>query len=438
MDFATGFEFDDALWLRFGVALGIGLLIGVERERRKGEGRGEGRAEGEGREGSDAQAGVRTFALTALAGAIAFVLGGALLLAVAALGIAAFAALGYSRRHRASGLTSEISLLLTLLLGALALRQPALAAGLGVTVALLLAARTPIHHFARGVLTEAELHDGLVLAGSALVVLPLMPDRYVGPFAAINPHALWTIVVLMLALNAAGHIGLRIFGPRFGLPLAGFISGFVSSALTISSMGRRTREQPALMPAAVAGAVLSSVATVVQMVLILAATSLATFAAMAPALVCAGAAALFYGVLHVWRSLHLPVAEQGDLAAGGDSTFSFLSALGIALTFAVVMFGAAAFNALLGTPGTWLAVAVAGFVDTHSPAVSIASLVAADKLAAQAAVLPILLALSTNALTKMVLAGVAGGRAYAMQIIPGLVLMIGGAWLGAWWSGALA
>jgi len=414
---------DTDLWLHFAVVLGIGLLIGVERERRKGE------------NGTRAEAGVRTFALTALLGAIAFAVGEALLLAVVGVAMAAFAGLGYSRRDRASGLTSEISLLLTLLLGALAMRQPELAAGLGVTVALLLAARTPIHHFARGVLTEAELHDGLVLAGCALVILPLMPDRYVGPFAAINPHALWTIVVLMLALSAAGHIGLRLFGPRFGLALTGFISGFVSSALTISSMGRRAREAPALMPGAVAGAVLSSVATVVQMVLVLAATSLSTFIALAPALAGAGGAALAYGVLHVRRSWHQPVEGDG---ASADSSFSFMAAVSIALTFAVVMFAAAAFNALLGTPGTYLAVAVAGFVDTHSPAVSIASLVAGGRMEAGAAVLPVLLAMTTNSLTKMVLAGVAGGRAYAAQIIPGLLLIIGAAWAGAWLSGALS
>lgn len=158
-------------WMKIAVALGIGLLIGVERERRKGGGR------------DRAPAGIRTYAVTALLGALAFELGGIPLLAVVTLSVAGFIALGYfrTRSQRDPGLTSEFVQLLTLLLGALAMREPLLASGLGVTVALLLAARTRIHTFVRKTLTEAELHDALVLAGAALVVLPLLPDRYMGP-----------------------------------------------------------------------------------------------------------------------------------------------------------------------------------------------------------------------------------------------------------------
>src|SRR5512134_757020 len=187
--------FPDDYWLQIAVALGIGLLIGIERERRKGEGAGR------------APAGVRTYAITALLGAVSFELGGPVLLAVVTVPVAGFIALGYYRtRSDDPGLTSEFVQLLTLFLGALAMREPLLASGLGVIVALLLAARSRMHHFVRRVLTETELNDALMLAAAALVVLPLMPDRYVGPFNAINLHTLWVIVVLMMSISSGGYI----------------------------------------------------------------------------------------------------------------------------------------------------------------------------------------------------------------------------------------
>src|SRR5262249_26097739 len=131
----------DPLVLSFAVALGIGLLIGTERERRKGEGP------------ERAPAGLRTFALTSLAGALSFISGGVPLLAVATGGIFVLAALAYWRGEASDpGLTTEIALVSTVLLGGLAITQPGLAAGIAVVVASLLNARSVLHSFVRRVL----------------------------------------------------------------------------------------------------------------------------------------------------------------------------------------------------------------------------------------------------------------------------------------------
>jgi hypothetical protein len=108
------------------------------------------------------------------------------------------------------------------------------------------------------VLSEEELTDALIFAAAALVVLPLVPDRYVGPFSAVNPRTIWKIVILIMSISAGGHIAVRLLGPRFGLPLAGLASGFVSSVATIASMGARARKDPVVSRPAVAGAVLST------------------------------------------------------------------------------------------------------------------------------------------------------------------------------------
>ena len=402
--------------LSLAIALGIGLLIGAERERRKGEGQ------------SRSSAGIRTFAGAGLAGAIAFPAGGGIVVAVTLASVAGLAALGYWRnRDDDPGLTTEVALVLTVLLGALCVRQPGLAAGVGVTVAVLLASRTPLHHFVRSVLTEGEAKDGLILASASLVVLPLLPNRDFGPYGALNPHAIWVVAVLVLAISAAGHVAVRVLGVRFGLPLAGFASGFVSSIATIGAMGARARATPSLLAGAVAGAVLSTVATITQMAAVVAATNLATFRALAAPLVCAGVAAGAYGLIFSVVALR----QQSPARAEFGQAFSLKTALGFALTLAVVLVSAGALRERFGQAGAIVAAAVAGLVDTHSAAISIASLVAAGKMSPGDAIGPILAGLSTNTVSKVIFARSSGGQPFAMRVVPGLILVALAAWIGA-------
>lgn len=408
---------DDTAFLDLAVALGIGLLIGAERERRKQEVAGA------------SAAGIRTFAVVSMTGALSFLIGGAMLLAVCLVAVSLLVALGYWRTRDSSdaGLTTEAALLLTVLLGALAMQEPLLAAGCGVIAAILLAARTPLHHFVSSVLTEEEVRAALMLAGATLVVLPLLPDRPLGPFGALNPRAIWLVVVLVLAIGAAGHLATRALGARFGLPLAGLASGFVSSAATIGAMGARAQLSPALSGAASAGAVLSTVATLIQMGIVVAATSMATLVEMGPALGIAGIAAVLYGAIFTVRALReapLEAPVQGE-------AFSLRTALLFAGMVSIVMVCAAALQATFGDAGLLLGAALAGLVDTHAAAISVAALVASGHLEPQAAVIPILAALSTNTVTKIVLAFSGGGRAFALRVAPGLVLVVFCAWAGA-------
>jgi len=405
----------DPLWLNLAVALGIGLLVGAERERRKGKGP------------SRAPAGIRTFAVVALLGAVGMTLGGALVVAALALGLAALLGIAYWRNvERDPGLTTETAVMLTLVLGALATEEPSLAAGLAVALAVLLASRERLHRFVRSVLTERELHDFLVLAAATLVVLPLVPNAYMGPYAAINPHLIWVIVILVMAIGAGGHVALRVLGTRIGLPVAGFVSGFISSTATIAAMGARGVRAPALLRPAVAGAVLSTVATVVLMTVLLAATSRATLAALAVPLACAGAAAVAYAALFMLKSLREPGAQPVD----EGRAFGLGAAVVLALTMAGVLIVAAALQSRYGDAGLVLAAGAAGLADVHTAVISTVSLVASGKLDAPAAVMPILTALSTNTISKVVVAVVSGGPRYAAQVVPGLVLVAGAAWLG--------
>jgi uncharacterized membrane protein (DUF4010 family) len=405
----------DPVVLNLAVAIGIGLLIGAERERRKGGGP------------SRSPAGLRTFAVASLAGAVGVLLGGELLLAATTAGVILLTVVGYWRsREQDPGLTTEIALILTVLLGGLAMQRPQLAGGLAVTLALLLAARSRLHRFVRSVMTESELEDGLIFAGASLVVLPLVPDRAIGPYGVLNPHGIWIVMLLVMAISAAGYLAVRLLGARFGLPLAGLAAGFVSSAATIGAMGARAASNPDIRTAAVAGAALSTVATVVQMAIVLGATSVDTLRALTLPLLGAGVVAIGYGAVCTALSLR----QRGEPETQRGRAFSLRTALAFAVTLATIMLAAAALQDWLGTSGVVLAAALAGFVDTHSAAVSVASLVASGKLSAGEAVLPILAGLTTNTISKIVLAFSSGGTVYAMRLVPGLILVTGAAWAG--------
>lgn len=415
-------QLDASTLLGVSVALGIGLLIGAERERRKGSGP------------TRSAAGIRTFAVVALLGAVAILLGGTAVLVAVTLAVAALALASYLRTHESDpGMTTEAALLLTCLLGGLAMRHAVLAAGVGAALAALLAAKTRLHHFVSRVLTERELHDALLFSAAALIVLPLAPDRFMGPFDAVNPYAITRLVVLVMAISALGYVATRALGPRFGLPLAGFAAGFISSTATIHAMGTRASGSRAQADGAIAGAVLSSVATIVQLAAVVMAVQPALLDALLWPLLLGGVAACAYSLMFFPRGTaatdtpHGPPENQ-DIGRA----FDLKTAVSFAAVVSVVLVVSAALSAWLGARGTLLAASVTGLVDAHATAASVASLVKAGKLPVDAALWPIVAGLSTNSLMKAAVAFHAGGSAYATRIVPGLVLVIAAVWLGVW------
>lgn len=396
------------------IALGIGLLMGAERERRKSM-----------RKTAQA-AGIRTFALAALSGALALHLGGVLLLCILLACVALYTALSYwrSRDDDDPGLTTEIGLILAVLLGAQALTAPALAGGLAVLVTGLLALRQPLHRFVGDVMTPGELSDVLILAAATLVVLPVLPDRALGPFAALNPQTMWRVAILVLAIGAAGRILTRWLGARLGVPLLGFVSGFVSSSATIGAMGAWCRRSPALVPAAAAGAVLSTVATFVQLGLVIWMTNAASFWTALPSILGAITIALLWGgalTIIAWRT-----APQStpDL----DRGVSLALALVFSATLGAILIAMSALRVYFGAPGLFFAAAMGGVFDVHAASIALAAQVAARQLTAADALLPLLVAWSSSGIAKILLALSAGPRGFAVRVIPAQIGILLAAW----------
>lgn len=418
------------------VSLGMGLLIGIERERSKGTGP------------TRAFAGIRTFTIVALTGCLCQLLdsgafgpgvtpGFPLLVPVGALVVGALIAVAYWRdRSRDPGITTELALFITYVLGVTAVPRPAIAAGAGVIIALLLASRHSLHRFSRDVLSGEDLRNGLMLAAAALVVLPLLPDRGPDWAPALNPHRVWRLVVLVLVLQAAGHIALRMFGARSGLALSGFFSGFVSSTATMAAMGHHARQHPNRMPACASGALLSNVATMVQLALLAAMVNPALMRDLAWPLL-GGAAGAGIGALLGWQSDHETVDAKDEPR---PAAFQPLHAL----AFAGLMTGVTALVSWLqgsaGNAAATVSVALAGFADAHAAGTAAFNLAAEGQAgtfngSTFDVALLMMLGLSTNTVSKSVAAATAGGMSFLRRLAPGLLLLLGGGWAG-WWLGS--
>lgn len=396
-------EIDSPGLLAFSSALGLGLLIGLVRERSSGSG--------------PSMAGLRTHALAALAAAVAATLG-FLVFAVTLAVLGVLVGLAYrTSRERDPGLTGEIALVLTFVLGGLAVQSPAVAAGLAVVVAGLLYAKEPLHRLSRDLLSEREVFDGLLLLAAALVILPILPDRTIGPLDVINPSTLWKLVVLVMAVSALGHVSLRVIGNRWGLPVAGFFAGYVSSTAAVIGFGQRVRATPALLRPAVAAALLANLASLSLCVPILLALSPPLLMRLLPELLATGAMLLAGGLLGLRARHH----ELVPPPTAQTRMFRFTHALGFAVLVTALMLLSAALAAWVGPQGAMTAAVISASVELHAAVATLGTLqVRADIDMAQAEWLMLaLLAASLGA--KSVIAWLSGGIGYGSRVAAGLL-----------------
>lgn len=407
---------DEGVGIGIATALGAGLLIGIERERRKGHGAGR------------ALAGARTFALAGLLGAATQVLAAPWLTVLAGALIVALTSIGYARERRDDpGITTELALFMTFLLGVDAVDAPRRAAAGAVAVTALLAARQRLHRFSTRVLTTAELHDGLFLGGAALIVLPLLPAQPVAWLPGIAPRRLWALAVLLMVVQAAAHVATRLFGARLGLAAAGLCSGFASSTATVTAMGLRARAHPQATSLCVAAATFSTVATFVQVGLIAATVYPPALAVVWPAMTAGAVTAALAGAM--WMR-----APRGAVPrAASGSAFSVPGALGFALVLSGATAGVGVLQQHLGAGAVLIGIAVVGLADAHAAAASALSLAASGSLPSSQVTAFILVGLGANTVSKIVAGSTAGGRRYGAGVAAGVSAALAAAWLASWW-----
>ena len=387
------------LFSRLGIALSIGLLIGLERGWQLRE-----QAEGE------RTAGLRTFALAGLLGgasAITATVSSPLFLAAGFLAFsAAFILFSWleATAERNFSVTGVVAAILTFTLGAYAvLGDPIIAVACAVAMAVLLALKEPLHSWVKR-LTWPELRAVLVLLAMTFMLLPILPNTAIDPWEVFNPAEIWLLTILVAAMSFVGYIAIRVAGDHAGVTLTGLAGGLASSTATTVSLARMARQQTDSAPLLAAGILFAGMTMMARIAFIvgllngeLLKATILPLAGAAITLLATGA-----GLLRLSRN------RQNDLAILLRNPFDLTTALKLAAVIALVMLLAKLLSNYAGNAGLLALAAVSGLVDVDALTLSVARLTyPATGIAAAANA--ILLCAAVNTATKSVIAIVIGG-----------------------------
>ena len=406
--------------IHFGIAVLLGALVGIEREKHRRERKAK----------TEQTAGLRTFILFALLGActawLSRVFESYWIVAAGLLITGAFVVAGYVVTTRgqkeAVGLTTEVAVIIVFVLGAIdMLGGTEIAIALAVITTAVLAYKDPMHGFVKQ-LGWDDVYSGLQLLIATFVALPLLPDKPIDPWGALNPYELWLLVILISGLSLVGYALTRWLGPGKGALLTGFAGGLVASTAVTVSFAREARTNP-VNTMAFASGILVAWATMFARVLVVVAVVNRTllgplflpFAAMG--LVAAGAAALIYLRSH----------PDGKGASARDNLrvanpFSITSAAKFAAFFAVVLVAVKIAQDNFSDSGVYAVAALAGLTDVDAITLSMAEL--AKTGSAQVAVIAIVIASLVNTAVKCGIAFVLGGPALGRPLLLAIGAML--------------
>jgi uncharacterized membrane protein (DUF4010 family) len=353
------------LFAGLGIALGLGLIVGLQREST-----------------SSQLAGFRTFPLVTLLGAVCALLAqaaGGWILAAGLLGVAAASAMGNAARLREAsvdpGITTEIAVLLMYALGAYVMAgNRVVAVVLGGTVAVLLHFKAELHALVTR-LGGAELRAIMQFVLLALVVLPVLPDATFGPYSVFNPREMWLMAVLIVGLSLAGYIALKFSGERAGITAGGLLGGLISSTATTVGWSRLTRDQPEASRAAALVIVIASTVVYGRVLVEIASIARPFLAAAAPPILVL-AAAMALGAAALWlRTRGEPPAQ-----VGGQQPASLRTAFSFAALYVVVLLAVAFANERMGGRGLYVVSVVSGLTDVDAITLSVARLVGSSQI----------------------------------------------------------
>lgn len=394
----------------FAIAILLGALVGIEREKRKVE-----------EQETQHIAGLRTFTLLALLGAATGFLSRSIsspwILAAALLIVGAFVVVGYlvtARAPDAVGLTTEVAAIVVFLLGAMVmLGYQELAIGLGVVTAAVLAYKQPLHGFVSR-LGWDDVYAGLRLLIATFIALPLLPNEPIDPWGALNPYSLWLLVILIASLSLVGYVLTRLLGPGKGAAITGLTGGLVSSTAVTLSFAKEARDQPQRAGVLACGILLAWTAMFVRVIVLVAVVNrvllthvLVPFAMMA--VVVGGFAAFLY-----FRGGSVDgTAAKGSLTV--QNPFSLTQAARFAALFAVVLLAVKIAQEQFPPSGLYAVAALAGLTDVDAITLSVAEFAKSGE--PRVAVIAIVIAALTNTVVKCAMAVVLAGLSLGKPLI---------------------
>jgi uncharacterized membrane protein (DUF4010 family) len=403
---------DIAMLQRAGLAAAIGLLIGIER----------GWQEREAQDGARV-AGIRTFTLIGLLGAIcALITGGErpLLMGLAFVSFALpYGLFEYrrAREMRSFSATGFVTGLLVFALGAYAvLGNMTVAAAGGVVSTAILAGRRVLHSFLKR-LKWKELRATIVLLVMTVVLLPVLPDRAIDSWGALNPHAIWLMTVLIGFVSYAGYIAIRLAGERRGLLYAGLMGGLVTSTTVTWTFARFAARERSAGPAILTAILAAWIVSLLRM----AAIALSIAPGLAPFLlppVFSAAVILMLPAIAGYLRPTSP-AKSPELLLRDPFELSLMAKF-LALLSAIMLLSKLAMN-VAGPAGLIPLGGLSGLLDVDPITLSMAGMVPAS-LSASAAAQTILVAAFTNGIAKAVLGAVFGGPRLGSALAAALLL----------------
>lgn len=350
----------ESLLLQMAIALALGLLVGLQRQRAQSE-----------------MAGIRTFPLITLVGLLAAVLSGALggwILGAGLLALTALLSVANLIRLKEgeadAGITTEVAALALYLIGATLasgrLVEPVVA---GVVVALLLHWKDFLHQFAER-MRSGDFNAVMQLALIAFVILPIMPDQAYGPYAVINPQGIWRMVVLIVGISMAGYVAFKFFGEKAGAPMAGLLGGLISSTATSVSYARRSATSPARSAAAAVVIVLASTVAFGRVIVELAVVAPGVLSeTVYPLLTMMALMAVIAGVLYL-RGVGSGPEEMDD----HEPPSELKPALVFGALYGLVLLAVAFADDRFGSAGLYVVAGLSGLTDVDAITLSTAQL----------------------------------------------------------------
>jgi uncharacterized membrane protein (DUF4010 family) len=379
---------------KLGIALGLGLLVGLTRERAQ-----------------KPLAGIRTFPLITVLGAVCALLGlwvvAAGLLGVAALVVAGHMA-GQREGEKPRGITTDVAALLMYGVGAyLVLGPTAVAVAVGGAVALLLHWKGAMHGFAHRI-GEADVTAIMRFVLVTLVILQVLPDRTYDPYHVLNPHQIWLMVVLIVGINLGAYAAYRLLGTRGGAVVAGTLGGFISSTATTVGQARGGG------PPGIAALVIHIASTLVfgRVLIEVAVASPDRFGRIAPPIAIVGAVFLATSLGLLLRS-----RRHEATAPPPTNPAELKPALFFAAAYAVVLFAAAAAEERLGDQGLYAIAVLSGLTDMDAITLSTSRLAQEGRLADETAWRVILVAMLSNLVFKGAVVGFLGSRGLLLRVL---------------------
>lgn len=390
-------------------ALALGLLVGIERYRGRGP-------------GERSFAGVRTFAILAVLGAVSGLFEHPAVALTVFAAVALLVAAGYYRSEDDSpGLTTEIAALLVFWLGVLLHTHEVLAISTAIVLTVLLASKSSLHEFVREKITEAEFVDTLKFLVIVLVVYPLLPDGRLGPYDFLNPRQAWLLVILVSSIGYTGYFLMRWLGSARGLRLSAVAGGIISTTAATLSLAGRTRRHPESSRAYAGAAVIANAVQFPRLLLLLAAVGSSLAGKLALPLLAAGGAGL---IVAWWASSTRSADPDVESLPLPANPLSLLPAFKFGAFFVVLLLVIEFAKTQLGSTGVYLASAVGGLGSVSAVVLSLAEQTARDAIGEAEAARALMLAIGANASSKAVLAAANGTRAFLVRLLLGLLAML--------------